>query len=279
MSAAYFDTHSHLQDQRYGTGVAAVIDRARAVGVTHMVACGTEESDWGAVLGLAQRHSSVIPMLGLHPWFIEQASPDWFRTLERRVREQPIGIGECGLDFALESFDRDAQEAVFKAQLRLAREADRPVSIHCRRAWERLELLVREIGIPRAGAVVHSFSGSAEVALQLQRLGLHISFSCALANPASKRAAKAVAAVSLDHLLFETDAPDIPPRHLPGFSAGTLNEPANIRLVAEAAARLRRQDEGILAECAYHNARAVFRGLLPPDRTASGAPDLGLPLK
>jgi TatD DNase family protein len=263
----YFDTHSHLQDERFGTALDAVIDRGLAAGVTHMVTCGTEESDWGAVLALAKRRPAVIPLLGLHPWFIEKASPQWFTTLERQVEAHAIGIGECGLDFALESCDRETQESVFAVQLRLAREANRPVSIHCRRAWERLEALVREIGVPVVGAVIHSFSGSAEMALRLQRLGLFISFSCSLANPANKRVAKAVVAVSLDHLLFETDAPDIPPRHLPDFREGALNEPANITLVVQAAARLRGQEEKVLAACAHGNARRVFGNLIPPYET------------
>jgi TatD DNase family protein len=262
MTTAYFDTHSHLQDARFGAGVDAVIGRALAAGVTHMVTCGTRESDWGAVLELAKGRPCVLPMLGLHPWFVQEASPAWFRTLERLVWERSIGIGECGLDFALETFDREAQEAAFKTQLRLACDTERPISIHCRRAWESLEAAIREVGLPKAGAVVHAFSGSAEVAMQLQRLGLHLSFSCALANPLNKRAAKAVVAVSLEHLLFETDAPDIPPRHLPGFSEGSLNEPGNIRLVSAAAAQRRSQDEGILAECVYGNAKRLFRGLL-----------------
>lgn len=261
---AYFDTHTHLQDERFGPGLEAVIDRALEAGVTHMVACGTGEADWDAVLRLATRRSCVVPMLGLHPWFCEEASPGWFATLERQVGTRRAGVGECGLDFALEHFDREVQEAVFRAQLALAREANRPVSIHCRRAWERLEAILREVGLPEAGAVIHAFSGSAEVALRLQRLGLHLSFSCSLANPANKRAARAVMAVSLEHLLFETDAPDIPPRHLEAYRNGRLNEPANILLVAEAAARLRGQDVALLAESAHRNARRVFGGLLAP---------------
>jgi len=263
VSPAYFDTHSHLQDGRYGADLDAVIDRGLAAGVAHMVTCGTEEADWASVLALAHRRPCVVPLLGLHPWFIGRAGQDWFEILTRRVGAHPIGLGECGLDFALESFDREAQEAAFRAQLGLAREADRPVSIHCRRAWERLATLVREVGLPQAGAVIHSFSGSAEVAQSLQRLGLHLSFSCSLANPANKRAAKAVAAVSLDRLLLETDAPDIPPRHLPEYREGRLNEPANIRLVAEAAARARGQDEGVVAEHAHANATRIFGRLLP----------------
>ena len=137
MNPLYFDTHTHLHDDRYGTDVDTVIDRALASGVSRMVVCGTDESDWQAVLALAHRNPCVIPLLGLHPWFVEDAKKDWLRTLEHTVREWPVGIGECGLDFALESFDRERQEEVFQSQLHLARDMNRPVSIHCRRAWER----------------------------------------------------------------------------------------------------------------------------------------------
>lgn len=258
MDPAYFDTHTHLHDARYGTELDAVLDRALAAGVTHMVACGTEERDWPAVLELAGRRACVVPLLGLHPWFIGRAGPHWLRALEDHLRAWPVGLGECGLDFAVEDADRDRQVSVFRAQLALAREADRPVSIHCRKAWESLERIVREVRLPGAGAAVHAYSGSGEEALRLQRLGLHISFSCALANPANRRAAKAVLAVDLDHLLFETDSPDIPPRHLPEYREGRLNEPANVRLVAEAAARLRPGDGAELAARAYRNARRIF---------------------
>lgn len=267
VNPTYFDTHTHLHDQRFGPGLDEVIERALAAGLTHMVACGTEESDWQAVLDLARRRPCVVPMLGLHPWFIQEANPGWFGTLKRLVEGHAAGIGECGLDFALETFDRERQEAVFRRQLELARSLDRPMSIHCRKAWERLVAILRDTGVPAAGAVIHAFSGSAEVAMELQRMGLHLSFSCALANPANKRAAQAVQAVFLDRLLFETDSPDIPPRYLPEYRDGRLNEPANVLLVAQAAARLRGQEAGIVAESAYRNARNVFGSLL-----AAGTP-------
>jgi len=261
MAPAFFDTHCHLQDPRFGSDLDSVLARARRVGVTHLVCCGTREADWQAVLELSRCREGILPMLGLHPWYAHEAAAGWRIRLEALVQEQAAGIGECGLDFALEAPDREGQEAAFRSQLRLARELNRPLSIHCRRAWERLAALAREEDLPPAGAVVHAFSGSAEVARELQALGFHLSFSCSLANPENARGAKAVKVVAEDRLLFETDAPDIPPRHLHGFESGALNEPANIHLVTEAAARLRGSELEATAALAYKNSCRIYGGL------------------
>jgi TatD DNase family protein len=111
--------------------------------------------------------------------------------------------------------------------------------------------------------VIHAFSGSVEVARELQGLGFHLGFGCSLANPANARGPKAVRAVAEERLLLETDAPDIPPRHVPGFEDCALNEPAHIRLAAEAAARMRGAELESTAAQACRNAERVFGGLLP----------------
>lgn len=257
MGAPFFDTHCHMQDSRFGTELGGVLDRACQQGVTHMVCCSTREEDWERVLDLSRQHTAILPMLGLHPWYAHEAQPGWLERLETLLQNKPAGLGECGLDFALNNPDRPLQEAVFRRQLRLAVKLNRPLSIHCRRAWEPLATLAREEGLPPAGAVVHAFSGSAEVARELQALGFHLSFSCSLANPANHRGAKAVQAAAEDRLLFETDAPDLPP--IPG----TINEPANIHLVIEAAARVRGTDLEATATLAYRNSERIFGGLLP----------------
>jgi len=257
VGSPFFDTHCHLQDPRFGAELGAVLNWAHEHGVTHMVCCGTREGDWGRVLELSRHHAPILPMLGLHPWYAQEAQPGWLERLEALLKNTPAGLGECGLDFALDNPDRPVQESVFRSQLRLAVKLNRPLSIHCRRAWEPLATLAREEGLPQTGAVVHAFSGSAEVARELQALGFHLSFSCSLANPANHRGAKAVQAVTEDRLLFETDAPDLPP--IPG----TLNEPANIHRVAEAAAQLRGTDLETAAALAYRNSKRIFGGLLP----------------
>ena len=161
------------------------------------------------------------------------AAPSWLDRLRGRLSSARAGLGECGLDFAPGRPERALQEAVFAAQLAMARDLDRPLAIHCVQAWGRLLALVRQIGLPRAGAMVHGFSGSREVAAELQGLGVHLSFS----GPGRPGV---LAAVAAERLLLETDAPGQGDR-----------EPAQ---VAQAA--------GPEAAQVQENARRLFRSLL-----------------
>lgn len=263
VTIALFDTHCHLQDPRLDEIRDALLERARAVGVTHLVCCGTREGDWGPVLDLARNRAEILPMLGLHPWYVREAAPSWRSELERLARTDRIGIGECGLDFAIEDADPALQESAFRAQLAMARDLDIPVSIHCRKAWERLLAVAREVGLPPAGAVVHAYSGSPETARELQEVGFHLAFGCSLTNPANHRSSRSLLAVSPDRLLFETDAPDIPPRHLPDYTDGRPNEPANLALVLEAAARILDRDPEALAAQVHANSTRFFGRLRP----------------
>jgi len=179
------------------------------------------------------------------------AAPGWLERLERLLRAHPAGLGECGLDFRPEQPERALQEQAFAAQVRLAIALDRPLSIHCVRAWEGLVTILEATGVPRAGAVVHAYSGSRELVPDLVRLGLHLSFAASAANPAAKRAHGALAVVPDGRLLFETDAPALAP---PGWEGP--NEPAAIVRIAETAAQVRGDPR--VAERAYANARALF---------------------
>jgi TatD DNase family protein len=220
-----------------------------------MVCCGTREEDWERVLELSARFEAVLPMVGLHPWFVAGARPGWADRLEGLLASTGAGLGECGLDFAEGMPERSLQEEAFRIQLRMARALDRPLSIHCRRAWEGLLPLLRETGPPPRGGAVHAYSGSLETARELQDLGLHLSFACGAADPGHRRVRKVLAAVAEDRLLFETDSPDMPPPPL------VLNEPAQIGRVRTAAARVRGRDEAALGRTVYEQSWRLFGGM------------------
>ena len=186
-----FDAHSHL-------------DQPRSPDLLRVV-CGTSEGDWEAVLAHAASERQALPMLGLHPWFVAEAAPGWLGRLESLLQDHRAGLGECGLDFSRKATDRGVQTTAFRHQLRLAHRLHRPVAMHVVRAWGPLLDLLREEGVPPAGALVHAFSGSPEVARSLQSLGVFLSFSGDLLKPERAALGEALQAVHPDHLLLETD--------------------------------------------------------------------------
>jgi TatD DNase family protein len=246
MESALTDAHCHLQDPRFEGRVGAALARAAAAGVERAVCCATREEDWDAVLDLGRAHPPVLPMLGLHPWFAHQAAAGWPTRLRSRLEPVRAGVGECGLDFSPGRPDREIQETAFAIQLRLAAELDRPLAVHCVRAWGRLAALLRAHPRPAAGGLVHAFSGSPETALELQRLGFYLSFAAL-----DGRNDRSLAAVAADRLLLETDAP-----------YGRA-EPAETVAALEAAARIRQADPAALAAQVRANGRSLFGRLSP----------------
>jgi len=195
------------------------------------------------VLTHAASNEQIIPMLGLHPWFVAEASPAWAAGLESLLRSHPAGVGECGLDFARKATDRAAQEAAFRLQLRLAHALQRPIALHGVRAWGRLVDLLREEGVSPA-AMVHAFSGSPETARTLQAMGVFLSFSGDLLNSNRPKLRESLRAVDASHLLLETDG-----------SADLVD-------VVAAAASIRGVSAEDLAAQTWENGERCFKGWL-----------------
>jgi len=237
-----FDAHSHLPDATRPSRPGP----AAGLPAHPRVVCGTCEADWEAVLAHAHSDDRVIPMLGLHPWFAAEASPSWLSRLEALLRLHPAGVGECGLDFARRNDEehRSIQEATFRFQLRLAHALRKPVAMHVVRAWGPLLTILREEGVPPAGALVHAFGGSPDTAAALQNLGVFLSFSGGLLDPARLKLQESLRSVAASHLLVETD--------------GT----ADLAGVIEAAARIRGVPPDELAARTWENGRKCFKELL-----------------
>ena len=260
-----FDSHCHLQDERLAAALEAVMARAREAGAAGFACCGTEESDWDGVAAVTARFGGVVSSYGLHPWYLGGRSAAWKESLVRRLAAHPkAGVGEIGLDHAIEPRNDDDQTAVFMDQLTLARELSRPASVHCRRAWGTLLECLSRLGRLEAGFVVHSFSGAPDVIPALAAFGARFSFSGSVTYPGNRRARKALVAVPLDRLLIETDAPDIPPYPGPAPEGPALqarkplNEPANLARVFRVVVELRHEGEARLEEQLWRNAQELF---------------------
>lgn len=255
------DSHDHVQDACFDADRAAVIRRAATAGVRYMVCNGTREADWPAVLALARDYPEVVPCFGLHPWYVSARSRDWLAVLEDYLRRVPSGVGEIGLDRWLADRDEKAQEEVFREQLGLARRYDRPVMVHCLRAWGWfMDVMGDEAPLP-AGMVFHAYSGSAELVAPLAERGAYFSFSGTVLETRHTRQRAAFCAVPRDRLLIESDAPFMPPPaefrrpDLKVLDGTVRNEPAVLPAILGGIARLRGEPESALAAAVWENGR------------------------
>lgn len=232
-----YDAHLHLQEPELIAVQEETSDRWRRMGLVRAVSNGTSEADWEGVAAAAARDARVLPAYGLHPWRVSERTDDWLTVLERRLRGGPAVIGEIGLDHAVPDRADAVQEEVFLRQLDLGYQLELPVTIHCVRAWGRMEALLRgnRDRLPAPGFLLHAYSGPAEMVKGFADFGGYFSFSARAGLERAVRMRAALAAVPPDRLLIETDAPALPPppewtevELLDRPSGRRLNHPANI---------------------------------------------------
>ncbi|XP_020243444.1 uncharacterized protein LOC109821691 [Asparagus officinalis] len=207
-----FDAHCHLQDRRISAAsVPQLIRTSLDSGVLRFAVNGLSEKDWHLVKQMGEEYPSVIPNFGLHPWYITERSANWLDSLKEFLKTTPAAaIGETGLDKGSKGkkIEFSEQIDVFRKQLELGMELERPVSIHCVRAFGDLLEVLKDTGPFPAGVILHSYLGSAEMVSPLSNLGAYFSFSGYLTSMKSTKAKKMLKAVPMDRILLETDAPD-----------------------------------------------------------------------
>lgn len=251
-----YDTHCHLQDERLEPDIAGVMDRAAAAGVERFRCCGSAESDWPAVAHLAIRFPVIRTAYGLHPWYLSSRTPGWDALLHARLLAEPSAIvGEIGLDHAIDSPGRKEQEAVLQAQLTIAADLNRPVSLHCRRAWGSMFAILRGLARLPPALIFHAFSGDAGIVSPLADLGGWFSFSGSLTREGNRRGHAAAVIVPSDRLLLESDSPDLAPRQVP---PGEPNEPAYLPHTLAELAFCRNMAVDELASLTWQNACRAF---------------------
>jgi len=249
------DAHCHLQDGFLRHSLEPALIRARAAGVRMMCCNGTHEGDWRYVLGLGRRHGDICVSLGLHPWYVGERGADWLARLEELVAGNPVGIGEIGLDNALDARNDAEQEDVFLAQMELAVRYERPVTVHCRKAFGRLADLVGVMRKRPPFMMLHAYAGSHEMVPVFEKLGFHISICASITRTANRKARTACVRVSPERLLVESDSPAIAPVGV-DFER---NEPGYLPMVVEMLAELRGEEPEVVAARTAANAREFFQ--------------------
>ncbi len=248
------DTHTHIDDDAFAPDLNAVLARARAAGVMAQVVAGYVATHWSRLRQTCAAHEGLHAAYGLHPLYVAHHQPADLALLEHWIeQQQPVAIGECGLDFYVAGLDSARQAYFFSRQLAMAKEANLPVVIHARRA---VDAVIAEIKKhPGVRGMVHGFVGSAQQAMRLVDLGFSLSFGGPLTYERAHRVRACAQAVPEFALLLETDAPDQP---LAGWQ-GQRNEPARLPQVLAVLAQLRETDPMTLAATTTDNARQLFK--------------------
>jgi TatD DNase family protein len=165
-----------------------------------------------------------------------------------------VAIGEIGLDYYWDTSPKDVQHEVFRNQIGLARSLNMPICIHNRDAHEDVVKILREEKASEVGGILHSFSGSWEIAKMCLNMGFHLSFGGPITFKNAKQPKEVLANTPLDRLLIETDSPYLTPHPF----RGKRNESAYVRLVAEAAAELKGTSVDEIAQITTKNALELF---------------------
>jgi TatD DNase family protein len=238
-----------------------VIARARAAGVMAQVIPAVSAIGWPGLRRLCEAGEGLHPAYGLHPMYLSGHEERHLSALRHVLRiGRPVAVGECGLDFHVQGLDAGRQRFFFEEQLRIAREFDLPVVVHARKAVDAVIATLRRIGGLRG--VVHSFSGSEQQAGQLWALGFHLGIGGPVTHERAQRLRRIVAAMPIEFLLLETDAPDQPD----AFHRGQRNEPSRLTVVRDCVAGLRRVPAAALDAATGENAERLF-GLRRPAGT------------
>lgn len=238
----FMDTHIHLQDFKT-KNATDIVKTALAAGVGRLVCVSAAEDDWGKAAAFAEQFPDIVtPAFGLHPWYARTAIPGWEQRLAGYLQQYPQAlIGEAGLD-RFRDKEAEPQNAVFRKQLELAKEYNRPLLIHAVRAQNWLDEYWKLLP---AKFVFHSFNGRRELLDKILKAGGYVSLSpSVLRNPHKE---EIVPLIPLERLLLETDGP------AQSLNRGSEGTPRELPVLAAEIAALRDEKAEYLAARVYQN--------------------------
>jgi len=255
------DSHCHLDFPDFADDMDAVVSRAAAAGVMHMLSICTYVSKFDQVLAVARRYDNIYCSVGIHPHNAEkEPEVSAERLIGMAGDDKVIGFGETGLDFYYDKSPRDIQKRQFRAHIEASRRLGLPLIIHTRDADEAMaEILTEEAKKGAFTGLLHCFSSSRKLADTALELGLYLSISGIVTFKTADELRAIVKDVPLERLLVETDAPYLAP--IP--KRGKRNEPAFTRHTAEKVAEIKGVDLDEVARVTTDNFFRLFSKAKP----------------
>ena len=250
-----FDSHCHVNEERFDEDREEVLARMRAYGVTRYAVIGSDMATSAACVEYCKCHENAVCAVGIHPHEAKTFREGDLETLAAWIRSgEARAIGEIGLDYYYDLSPRETQQRVCRAQMELAWELGTAAAFHVRDAHQDLLEIMKSMRKHLTPGIIHCFSGSAEIAKEYLKLGYCISFAGPVTFKKAPRLREAALLVPADRLLIETDSPYMAPEPV----RGTRNEPANVRFVAEKLAEIRQEPADVLAAATFENALRIY---------------------
>ncbi|HAL08581.1 MAG TPA: hydrolase TatD [Staphylococcus sp.] len=250
------DTHVHLNADQYDEDLQEVIDRALEEGIDRMFVVGFDTKTIERTMKLIDEYEFIYGIIGWHPVDAIDCTEERLEWIEKLSKHPKIiGIGEMGLDYHWDKSPKDVQKEVFRKQIALAKRVQLPIIIHNREATQDCVDILKKENASEIGGIMHSFSGSNEIADEILKMNFYISLGGPVTFKNAKQPKEVAQHVPLDRLLVETDAPYLSPHPY----RGKRNEPARVKLVAEQIAELRGISYEEVCEATTQNAERLFK--------------------
>ncbi len=250
------DSHVHLDDKKFDGDRERLIENFRNNNIELVINIGADLESSVASVDLADKYDVIYAAVGVHPHSASEVNTLVMEKLrELTQNKKVVAIGEIGLDFFYDNSPRDVQRKWFKEQLKLAKELDLPVIIHSRDATQETFDILKNNQDGNVRGVLHSFSGSPEMAIQYTKMGFYISIGGPVTFKNAKVVREVAGIVPLDKILIETDCPYLTPEPY----RGKRNEPVYVKYTAEKIAEVRGISYEELVKATNENAKRLFK--------------------
>ena len=252
------DTHCHLDAAEFDEDRDNIAIAARNEGVAAIVVPAVDRSNFDAVISLSRQHKHCVYALGIHPMFVNQSKLEDIATLSSYVENnQPVAIGEIGLDYYVTKENSELQTHFFTEQLKIAKQHGLPVLLHSRHAVDEVLKYLRRYQL--VGGIAHAFNGSKQQAEQFIQLGFKLGFGGAMTYSRALKIRELAATLPLEAIVLETDSPDIPPEWV---GSRGRNTPGELAKIAQVLADLRPENIAQVVDITGANAIKVMPKLL-----------------
>ncbi|MDR0485823.1 MAG: TatD family hydrolase [Elusimicrobiota bacterium] len=249
------DSHAHISDKVYDADREAVINRSFESGVCAIIDIACEEKVWDKSLKLSQKEG-IWTTFGIHPHEAQNAVDEDFKKLLKLLEnKKAVAVGEAGLDYYYNYSPQDLQKKVFKRQIDIAAEVNKPIVIHSRNSGLDVISILKEYKRVPSG-VIHSFDGSMQEAKIYIDMGFMLGVCSTITYPKAQEIRNVIADAPLSNLLIETDCPYRAPQN----ERGKRSEPSFVLEIAEKLAEIKNISIEEVCAATYTNAERLFLG-------------------